>query len=73
MDENNGNGDGGGQGQAVRKIIGTLIEAHGGNGQLVKKDIETTQRGVLLCKDERVAAWEVIGGERRMKLMGEMA
>ena len=63
----------GGKSRAVRNVIRTLIEANGGNGELVKKKIETNRRGVVWFKDERVAEWKVeSGGAGKMKLMGEM-
>ena len=47
-----------------------IIEANGGNGAIVKEDIETNyKRGIVWWKDERV-------GERkhdRMELMGAAA
>ena len=63
----------GGKSRAVRKVIRTLIEANGGNGELVKKKIETNRRGVVWFKDDRVAEWKVENGcAGKMKLMGEM-
>ena len=59
--------------RAVRKVIRTLIEKNGGNGEQVKKDIETNNRGVIWFKEERVAEWvEEMGCDGRMRLLGAM-
>ena len=61
------------KGRAIRKVIRTLIEANGGDGEAVKKDIETNNRGVVWYKDERVAEWKAEKGqEGNMKLVGAM-
>ncbi len=73
VDDNGGVGGGGGKVRAVRKVIRTLIETNGGNGELVKQSIETNNRGVVRFKDERVAECiEEVGGDGHMKLLGAM-
>ena len=56
--------------KGVRKVVRALIEARGGNGAEVKKDLDASYRkGVVFYRDVRVAEW--VPAEGRMKLMGE--
>jgi len=55
--------------KAVRKVVRTLIEANGGDGQSVKQDIDTNYtKGIVWWKDERVAEWS----NGAMELKGKM-
>ena len=56
--------------RAVRKVVRVIIESNGGDGQAVKKDIETNyKREIVWWKDQRAAEWK----EGRMVLMGAAA
>ena len=56
--------------KAVRKAVRVIIESNGGNGDLIKKDIDTNyKRGIVWWKDERVAEWN---GDH-MQLLGAAA
>ena len=45
--------------RAVRKVVWTIIEAIGGDGQHVKAELETNYRkGIVWWRDERVAEWD---------------
>ena len=58
------------QEKAVRKLVRVIIEANGGNGAIVKEDIETNyKRGIVWWKDERVGEWK----QDHMELMGAAA
>ena len=44
--------------KAVRKVVRAIIEANGGDGKLVKQEIDARYRkGVVIWKDQRVAEW----------------
>ena len=59
--------------RAIRKVIRTLIEANGGNGEEVKKKIDSNRQGIIWFRDERVAESKVEQGrEGYMKLKGVM-
>ena len=58
------------QERAIRKVVRVIIEANGGNGAIIKKDIDTNyKRGIVWWKDERVAEWK----QDHMELMGAAA
>ena len=54
--------------KAVRKIVRLIIEKNGGNGNEVKKKIDTRyNRGIVWWKDERVAEWNALEGKMHLK------
>ena len=58
--------------RAVRKVVRTIIETHGGDGPTVKKDLEANyRRGIVWYKDDRMAEWKAEGDEKPdMKFLG---
>ena len=59
--------------RAVKKVVRVIIEANGGDGATLKKEIETNYpRGTVLWKGERVAEWTEDKAIGLMKLMGYM-
>ena len=58
--------------KAVRKIVRVIIEENGGEGTVVKTNIDTNyHRGIVWWYDARVAAWDTM--EQRMVLKGASA
>ncbi|CAK0902761.1 unnamed protein product [Prorocentrum cordatum] len=57
--------------KTVRKVVRTIIESNPGNGDDIKKSIDTDYgRGIVWWNDRRVAEWKENEGEGKMKLLG---
>ena len=58
--------------KAIRKVVRMIIEANGGDGQVVKKDIITNYgSGKVWWKDVKVAEWD--NATMKIKLLGAAA
>ncbi|CAK0835085.1 unnamed protein product, partial [Prorocentrum cordatum] len=56
--------------KAVRKVVRTIVESNGGDGDAIKQDVDTNyKKGLVWWKDKRAAVW----GDGRMTLLGEAA
>ena len=54
--------------RAVRKLVRAIIETGGGDGAILKPDIETQYRkGIVWWHDKRVAEWS--GVDMKMKFL----